>query len=253
MLAVTKMNLLRLKQIFVRYVSHEIRSPLNVVHVGLEMLVSLIDSAATTSSAIIIDSSTADFIRQMFFSSESAINILNDLLQYEHIEAGTFSLSCNALNMVRFLENKFGWAHVVASQKGVVFSVKDSSLATEFGPSDLVPPIADEENGLDGVGNAVLEAQRNLVVYIDIYRIEQVIRNLITNAMKFTPREGEVSVGISCQVFGSNSAIGDKFGKDAVGYLRVDVTDSGVGLSEEEQRNIFGEFTQFNKNELQRG
>jgi hypothetical protein len=60
-----------------------------VVHVGLEMLVSLIDSAATTSSAIIIDSSTADFIRQMFFSSESAINILNDLLQYEHIEAGT--------------------------------------------------------------------------------------------------------------------------------------------------------------------
>ena len=44
-----------------------------------------------------------------------------------------------------------------------------------------------------------------------------------------------------------------KFGKDAVGYLRVDVTDSGVGLSEEEQRNIFGEFTQFNKNELQRG
>ena len=46
---------------------------------------------------------------------------------------------------------------------------------------------ADEENGLDGVGNAVLEAQRNLVVYIDIYRIEQVIRNLITNAVFKTP------------------------------------------------------------------
>jgi hypothetical protein len=44
--------------------------------------------------------------------------------------------------MVKFLENKFGWAHVMASQKGVVFSVKDSSLATEFGPSDLAPPIA---------------------------------------------------------------------------------------------------------------
>ena len=56
--------------------------------------------------------------------------------------AGTFSLSCNALSMVKFLENKFGWAHVMASQKGVVFSVKDSSLATEFGPSDLAPPIA---------------------------------------------------------------------------------------------------------------
>ena len=65
------------------------RSPLNVVHVGLEMLVSLINSADPTSPFISIDRGTADFIIQMFFSSESAINILNDLLQYEHIEAGT--------------------------------------------------------------------------------------------------------------------------------------------------------------------
>eukprot|EP01035_Chromulina_nebulosa_P069226 gene69226-biopygen2402 len=52
--------------------------------------------------------------------------------------------------------------------------------------------------------------------------------------MKFTPRDG-------------------KFGPDAVGCFRVEITDSGVGLSEDEQRNIFGEFTQFNKNELQGG
>ena len=38
-----------------------------------------------------------------------------------------------------------------------------------------------------------------------------------------------------------------------MGYLRVEVKDSGVGLSEEEQKNVFGEFTQFNKNELQGG
>jgi hypothetical protein len=63
-------------------------SPLNVVHVGLEMLVSLIHKADPASPTVSIDRSTADFILQMFFSSESAINILNDLLQYEHIEAG---------------------------------------------------------------------------------------------------------------------------------------------------------------------
>jgi len=38
-----------------------------------------------------------------------------------------------------------------------------------------------------------------------------------------------------------------------VGAFRVEVTDSGVGLLEDEQKNIFGEFTQFNKNELQGG
>ena len=64
------------------------RSPLNVVHVGLEMLVSLIHSTDPASPTVSIDRSTADFILQMFFSSESAINILNDLLQYEHMEAG---------------------------------------------------------------------------------------------------------------------------------------------------------------------
>ena len=36
--------------------------------------------------------------------------------------------------MVNVLENKFGWANVMASQKGVAFRVNDTSLATEFGP-----------------------------------------------------------------------------------------------------------------------
>ena len=44
-----------------------------------------------------------------------------------------------------------------------------------------------------------------------------------------------------------------KYGEDAVGYLRVEVTDSGVGLSEDEQARVFGEFAQFDRNELQGG
>jgi signal transduction histidine kinase len=70
------------------YLSPHFRSPLNVVHVGLEMLLTVINNSDPTSPVITIDRSTADFIKDMFFSSESAINLLNDLLQYEHIEAG---------------------------------------------------------------------------------------------------------------------------------------------------------------------
>ena len=40
---------------------------------------------------------------------------------------------------------------------------------------------------------------------------------------------------------------------DAVGIFRLEVVDTGVGLSAESQQKIFGEFTQFNKNELQGG
>ena len=40
---------------------------------------------------------------------------------------------------------------------------------------------------------------------------------------------------------------------DAVGLLRVDVTDSGAGIALEDQDKVFGEFNQFNRNDLQGG
>ena len=64
------------------------RSPLNVVHAGLELLLLEIARVDPTSMVVSIERSTADFIQNMFAASESAINILNDLLQYEHMEAG---------------------------------------------------------------------------------------------------------------------------------------------------------------------
>lgn len=40
---------------------------------------------------------------------------------------------------------------------------------------------------------------------------------------------------------------------EVVGYLRVDVIDSGAGISSDDQTKVFGEFTQFNRNDLQGG
>jgi len=40
---------------------------------------------------------------------------------------------------------------------------------------------------------------------------------------------------------------------DVVGYLRVDVSDSGAGIAKEDQCKVFGQFAQFNKSELQGG
>ena len=71
------------------YLPMAFRSPLNVVHAGLDLLLAEVRSADPESPYVSITRSTADFIVHMFTSSESAINILNDLLQYEHMEAGT--------------------------------------------------------------------------------------------------------------------------------------------------------------------
>ena len=44
-----------------------------------------------------------------------------------------------------------------------------------------------------------------------------------------------------------------QFGVDAMGIFRMEVVDTGVGLTAEDQKRIFGEFTQFNKGELHGG
>jgi hypothetical protein len=122
------------------------------------------------------------------------------------LKTGTFRLSCDALSLVNVLENKFGWANVMASQKSLVFCVNDSTMATEFGPAISTPTaghaipltgynvpfltlffnirLSDEEAGVDIQSSELLAAQRNMILNIDIYRIEQVIRNLITNAVR---------------------------------------------------------------------
>ena len=112
-LVVAKENTLKLKQVFVRHVSHEIRygqhllsrapyihtflafrSPLNVVHAGLDLLMSEIKEADPQAATVPISRSTVELIQHIFSSSESAIELLNDLLYYEQIDAGYCMMRC---------------------------------------------------------------------------------------------------------------------------------------------------------------
>jgi heavy metal sensor kinase len=71
-----------------------------------------------------------------------------------------------------------------------------------------------------------LEAESDCVVYADRARINQALRNLIENALKYTPRGGRVSVSV----------------KHDGESIRVDVVDTGIGIPVEEQANIFRRF-----------
>lgn len=111
--AVFSMEMLSLKQVFVRYVSHEIRyylrsafsfsdtiytyvnitrSPLNVVHAGLDILRDELRDYIAVETATQGNSSNQKgllgLVEDMFAASDSAITILNDLLNYENMDAG---------------------------------------------------------------------------------------------------------------------------------------------------------------------
>eukprot|EP00597_Dinobryon_sp_UTEXLB2267_P014484 CAMPEP_0170111490 /NCGR_PEP_ID=MMETSP0020_2-20130122/8505_1 /TAXON_ID=98059 /ORGANISM="Dinobryon sp., Strain UTEXLB2267" /LENGTH=454 /DNA_ID=CAMNT_0010337027 /DNA_START=701 /DNA_END=2062 /DNA_ORIENTATION=- len=234
MLAVTNMKLLELKQVFVRYVSHEIRSPLNVVHAGLDILRSELQSSSSVAG------NTMDLVEDIYSASETAINILNDLLHYDHMDSGTFKLELSWRPLAGVWESKWKWAFLLAEKSDVTLTVSDSTAATE-----LVHAIQTKEDAEI--------AAREVFLHIDAYKVDQVIRNLLTNAMKFTGSGGSVDVKISCQLQDPSNAnsIASKMGVEAVGLLRVEVTDSGLGIAEEDQQRVFGQFAQFHQADLQ--
>mmetsp|Transcript_19291 Transcript_19291/g.26518 ORF Transcript_19291/g.26518 Transcript_19291/m.26518 type:complete len:335 (+) Transcript_19291:297-1301(+) len=121
LLAVSTMNSLILKQVFVRFVSHEIRSPLHVVLAGLELL--RCDINATVSERNV---SILELIDDMQSAGETAISILNDLLQYENMDAGTLKLEQSWKPLKNLLQGKLKWASILAAKKNVNLSITDS-------------------------------------------------------------------------------------------------------------------------------
>ena len=66
------------------------------------------------------------------------------------------------------------------------------------------------------------------MAFVDPHKFKQVIRNLVSNALKFTPKQGCVTVSIS---FVSTGEVGAVEGVDGNGIVIIDVTDTGAGIS----------------------
>mmetsp|Transcript_17069 Transcript_17069/g.23459 ORF Transcript_17069/g.23459 Transcript_17069/m.23459 type:complete len:922 (+) Transcript_17069:41-2806(+) len=254
--AIVNMEMLALKQVFVRYISHEIRSPLNVVHAGLDLLRSELQSVASLSR------STLELVEDIFTSSESAINILNDLLSYEYIDAGIFDLELSYKPLMQLFEGQLQWAELLAKSSGISFIIVDETVSTESGVqgcvsrmlSETILDFCPEESDVLFEQHVQNLSLANAYVRIDEHKIEQVIRNLVSNAIKATPTTKSVSVKISHR--DSKSMIPLVTAKkltteNASGYLRVEVTDSGGGFAAADQEKAFGEFSQFKHSELE--
>jgi len=241
-LAISKINSLSLKQVFVRYVSHEIRSPLNVVLAGLELLRADLKDATER-----VNMSVFELIDDMQYAGETAINILNDLLHYEHMDAGTLKLEQSWKPLDHLFAGKLKWATILAEKKHVNLTITDT-----IGVISEVSATGDISNRGGLSTNKKHTTLSALSLYLDEFRIDQVIRNLVTNAMKFTPSGGSVDIKMSC-VKTTKATMRDKAGMVHVCGFRVEVTDSGSGIAAKDQKAVFGEFIQFNRNEQQQG
>ena len=83
-------------------------------------------------------------------------------------------------------------------------------------------------------------------IRIDAVRFGQVLRNLLTNAFKFTPENGSIQMVVS--------KVERQFaGESEHPFLCLEVIDSGAGISKENQKKLFGQYVQFNAEKLQKG
>jgi len=135
-------------------------------------------------------------------ASKHLLGIINDVLDMSKIEADKYELSYGEVDIERMLMNIANVANVRAEEKRQQLIVNIS---------EDVP--------------AYIEG--------DELRLSQVITNLTTNAIKFTPEEGTVTLDIR-----KTEETGDNV------ELRVEVTDTGIGISPEQQARLFASFSQ---------
>ena len=191
------------KSAFLANMSHELRTPLNSV-----MILAKILSENKTGN---LSSKQVEHAHVIFKSGHDLLTIINDILDFSKIEAGKIELNPEQVSASEIINNMEGMFSVLASEKGIRFS---TTLSGDFPP----------------------------VMVTDRIRLEQIIKNLLANAFKFTPKDGQISLHFGI------AAEGDIFSNSrlltAEKVLAVSVADTGIGIPEDKQKIVFEAFKQ---------
>lgn len=195
-----------LKTNFVSMVSHDLRTPLTAIKGFLSLLLG--------GAAGEINSQQKEFLEIIKNNSERLLNLINDLLDMSKIESGRFKIEKNTSDIGRIIDGIVKDLHSFAMQKKIelVNKVKEKKLLCE----------------------------------LDEYRISQVLTNLITNSLKFSPESSKIILGFK-EVNINDIIIPEyvklpEYKKDK--YVLIYETDYGRGIEKENLEKIFEKFYQ---------
>lgn len=204
----------RLKSEFISIVSHELRTPLTSIKNSLDIL-----SGGKCGE---ITETANKFFDMAKRNSQRLSGIINDLLDLSKIEAGKMEFKFAPTNINTVIEYVKSALSEVAKSKGLTL-------------------IVDETEDLPEITG-------------DSQRLEQVLTNLVSNAIKFTP-EGK-TVSISSKLVNSSDIVINEYFRNEIkdlsgDYVQVCVADEGIGMNPEDMLHAFDKFAQI-ENSLSR-
>ena len=180
----------RAKDEFLANMSHELRTPLNAI---LGLSESLLEQRRGLLNERQIQS-----IELIASSGKHLLNLINDILEVSKIEAGKLDLHIDIVSIKELCSSSLNFIKELALKKLITVDFKcDESIST-------------------------LQA--------DPQRVKQVLINLLTNAVKFTPERGRVGLEVSINA-----------SRDLILFS---VTDTGIGIAVEDLKKLFTPFSQ---------
>jgi nitrogen-specific signal transduction histidine kinase/HPt (histidine-containing phosphotransfer) domain-containing protein len=193
----------QVKSEFLSRMSHEMRTPLNVILGMARMAYSVLEARLKDT---LQDSEEchkiADCLTKIDSSAKSLLQIINDILDLSNIESQKLELMTEEFNLSNVLVRVCDLAAAESEEK------KQQILLH-------CPPGIEEYY----IGDAI--------------RLIQVLENLFTNAIKFTPEQGTITLSVS------------RFQQsETYSYLQFNVSDTGIGISKEQLQSLFKPFEQ---------
>lgn len=228
-LAVSKATSTYLRE-FIRNMCHEIRTPLSLTRMGLNTIQDMILSLKDVLKM-------PDYLEMKELLDESlegidiAVEVLNESLQMDKIESGLFTCEKVHKNLGSFIRKTVNIFYGKCVSKIITFDYdiwKDRKIL-------------------------------RTIVNIDESKMAQVLRNFLSNALKFTPKGGKITV--SANTFYKEDSNPDnrvhpldiEMGVEYDNFVRVEVVDTGIGISAENIDKLFKGAMQIDAHHNQEG
>jgi len=179
----------QLKSEFLANMSHELRTPLNSITGFSEVLIDEVPGP--------VNEAQREYLQEILQGSRHLLHLINDVLDLAKVESGKMTFRPEVVDLEQSIRETIQMLGLMAQQKQIEIA-----------------------SAIDAHGR---------YAFLDAARFKQVLFNYLSNALKFTPPKGHITVRVLAE---------------AERFFRLEVQDTGIGISESDQQHLFQEFHQ---------